>query len=243
VTTRLFLSDLHLHDSRPQITDIFLQFLNSEYIQNEAELYILGDLFEFWAGDDAGAYPHVLEALSDASNKCRKIYFMPGNRDFLVGRKFEHDSGCQLLPDPTVISVDGENILLMHGDTLCTDDIRYQEFRSEVRSREWQQRALSMPLTERIEYFQSLRETSQKSIQEIPDEIMDVNQQSVTMALEQHHCRFMIHGHTHRQSIHHHAINGESATRIVLGDWYESGNVLLLHSPSEYRFIDLLPGD
>ena len=200
-------------------------------------------MFEFWAGDDAGAYPYVLEALSDASEKCRKTYFMPGNRDFLVGKKFEQDSGCQLLPDPTVISVDGESVLLLHGDTLCTDDTRYQNFRSEVRSSEWQQRVLSMPLAERIEYFESLRETSQKSTQEIPDEIMDVNQQSVESALEQYDCRLMIHGHTHRQSIHHHAINGQSATRIVLGDWYESGNVLLLDSFSEYRFIDLLPRD
>lgn len=241
MSTRIFLSDLHLHDSRPHITEIFLGFLKSEHIQADTELFILGDLFEFWAGDDAGAYGHVLDALAEASSRVNSIYFMPGNRDFLVGKVFEQQSGCQLLTDPTVISIGGESVLLMHGDTLCTDDIQYQEFRLEVRSSTWQRRVLSMPLAERIKYFQSLRETSQKSVQETPDEIMDVNERSVEAVMKQYDCRLMIHGHTHRKAIHHLTINHQPATRIVLGDWYQSGNVLLLASPGEYRFIELLP--
>jgi len=131
----LFLSDLHLHDSRPKITKLFFRFLETEATAASA-VYILGDLFEFWAGDDSGTYPEVIHALQSATQRGIPIYFMPGNRDFLVGKQFETDTGCVILNEPTTIQADSENILLMHGDTLCTDDHEYQLFRQKVRSNE-----------------------------------------------------------------------------------------------------------
>ena len=236
---RLFLSDLHLHDSRPAITQLFCDFLSSEILHGASEVFILGDLFEFWAGDDAGAYPDVLDAMAKAADFGIKFYFMPGNRDFLVGKEFEKHSGCQLLTDPTVITVDGQRVLLMHGDTLCTDDIEYQAFRTRARSDEWQRQLLSMPLAERLEYIQSLRESSKQSIQQKTDFIMDVNQQAVKQTMQQYDCQLLIHGHTHRKAIHQLTVNNRPAVRIVLGDWYESGNILQLDSVTDYRFIDL----
>jgi UDP-2,3-diacylglucosamine hydrolase len=236
---RLFLSDLHLHDSRPAITQLFCDFLSSEILHDASEVFILGDLFEFWAGDDAGAYPDVLDAMAKAADFGIKFYFMPGNRDFLVGKEFEKHSGCQLLTDPTVITVDGQRVLLMHGDTLCTDDIEYQAFRTRARSDEWQTQLLSMPLAERLEYIQSLRESSKQSIQQKTDFIMDVNQQAVKQTMQQYDCQLLIHGHTHRKAIHQLTVNNRPAVRIVLGDWYESGNILQLDSVTDYRFIDL----
>jgi UDP-2,3-diacylglucosamine hydrolase len=236
---RLFLSDLHLHDSRPAITQLFCDFLRSEILHDASEVFILGDLFEFWAGDDAGAYPDVLDAMAKAADFGIKFYFMPGNRDFLVGKEFEKHSGCQLLTDPTVITVDGQRVLLMHGDTLCTDDIEYQAFRTRARSDEWQTQLLSMPLAERLEYIQSLRESSKQSIQQKTDFIMDVNQQAVKQTMQQYDCQLLIHGHTHRKAIHQLTVNNRPAVRIVLGDWYESGNILQLDSVTDYRFIDL----
>ena len=235
---RLFLSDLHLHDSRPQITELFFRFLEAEASTAQA-VYILGDLFEFWAGDDSNAYPEVINALRHATDNGTPIFFMRGNRDFLVGNQFSLETGCELLNDPTIIEINNEPILLMHGDTLCTDDIEYQEFRQEVRSREWQDKVMSMPLPERMGYFQSLREASQKSIQEKPAHIMDVNQLVVEEQMTDGNTRLLIHGHTHRQAIHELTITRAPATRIVLGDWYESGNVLSVNSPTDYRFIDL----
>lgn len=234
----LFLSDLHLHDSRPQITELFFRFLRTEATTAHA-VYILGDLFEFWAGDDANTYAEVINALRSATDSGIPVFFMRGNRDFLVGEDFALQTGCVLLNDPAVIEIDGELVLLMHGDTLCTDDTDYQAFRRQVRSTEWQDKVLSMPLPERMDYFQSLREASQKSIQEKPAHIMDVNQQAVEQQMSAANTHLLIHGHTHRQAIHDITINNAPATRIVLGDWYESGNVLILNSPSDYRFIDL----
>ena len=235
----LFLSDLHLHASRPHITEIFYQFLNSELVASSGAVYILGDLFEFWAGDDANTYPEILTALHTITDKGIPVYFMRGNRDFLIGEYFAEKTGCVLLEEPTVIEVDGQSILLLHGDTLCTDDIDYQAFREEVRSSKWQAEVIAMPLPERMEYFQSLREASQKSIQEKAAEIMDVNQKAVDKALIDSNANMLIHGHTHRQNIHQFTINEEPATRVVLGDWYESGNVLLLNSPSDFQFHEL----
>jgi len=234
----LFISDLHLHESRPQITKLFFSFLKKEAITASA-VYILGDLFEFWAGDDAGAYPEVINALRATTQNDIPVYFMRGNRDFLAGRQFEHDTGCVLLDEPTTIQVGDQNILLMHGDTLCTDDSEYQTFRQEVRSSEWQKKVTSMPLPERMDYFQSLREASQKSIQQKPANIMDVNQHAVEMAMLEADTKLLIHGHTHRRAIHKFTLNDEPATRIVLGDWYEDGNALSFNSASDFSFIEV----
>jgi UDP-2,3-diacylglucosamine hydrolase len=235
----LFLSDLHLDASRPYITQLFLAFLQSEPATDSAGIYILGDLFEFWGGDDAGAYPEVIEAIKKLTDAGTAVYFMCGNRDFLVGKHFYQMTGCTQLEDPGSIDINGQSVLLMHGDTLCTDDIQYQAFRAEVRSQAWQSRALAMPLDDRLEYFQTLRESSKKSIQEKPAAIMDVNQQAVEYQMRATHTRLLIHGHTHRQNIHHFTLDGEPVTRIVLGDWYTTGNVLVLNDTDDYHFIEL----
>lgn len=234
----LFLSDLHLHESRPQITELFFRFLNNEATQAQA-IYILGDLFEFWAGDDANTYPEVINAMHAATDNGIPLFFMRGNRDFLVGEQFALETGCVLLDDPAIIEIDGDPVLLMHGDTLCTDDTDYQAFRNEVRSKDWQDRIMSMPLPERMEYFQSLREASQKSIQEKPADIMDVNSMTVEKQMLAAHTHLLIHGHTHRQATHDITINKSPATRIVLGDWYDRGNVLFVNSLSDYQFMEL----
>ena len=236
---KLFISDLHLHDSRPQITELFFSFLKSETVASADGIYILGDLFEFWTGDDANDYPEVVNALRSTVDRGIPVYFMRGNRDFLVGEKFRHDTGCIYLEDPTVINIDDQPVLLMHGDTLCTDDVEYQAFRTEVRSRDWISRAMSMPLSKRMEYFQSIRDTSKKSNQEKPADIMDVNQRTVEKVMSEANTHLLIHGHTHRQDIHQLIINDEPACRVVLGDWYNDGNVLIVNSTSDYRFMAL----
>lgn len=231
----LFLSDLHLHASRPQITELFFRFLKTEATDASA-IYILGDLFELWAGDDSDFYPDVISALRSVTESGIPIYFMHGNRDFLVGERFVQHTGCILLDEPTTIEVNGQPVLLMHGDTLCTDDIEYQSFRQEVRSEEWYAKVMSMPLSERMEYFQSLRGDSQKSNQDKPADIMDVNQQAVEKEMIDANAKLLIHGHTHRQAIHQFTLNNEPAVRIVLGDWYENGNILSLKSLSDFEF-------
>ena len=235
----LFLSDLHLHESRPHISEIFFRFLKSDIAADAVGIYILGDLFEFWAGDDAGQYQDVIAALQDCHKRGIPIHFMCGNRDFLVGNSFQNRTGCQIIREPTVIKIDDQNLLLMHGDLLCTDDSQYQAFRNEVRSSEWRVRTLAMPLQERMDYFRSLREDSKQSIKEKPAEIMDVNQQEVERVMQESDCHLLIHGHTHRQDIHHFELKDGPATRIVLGDWYENGNVLALNSYRDYEFIQL----
>lgn len=235
----LFLSDLHLHASRPLITRLFIRFLQSEQARQSQGIYILGDLFEFWAGDDTSDYSDVIGALHDLSSSGTAVYFMRGNRDFLVGDQFQQMTGCTLLPDPSTIDINGEPVLLMHGDTLCTDDIEYQDFRKKVRSAEWQSNVMNMPLDERLVFFRGLREASKKTIQENPAEIMDVNQQAVEQQMRASETRLLIHGHTHRKNIHRFDLGGSPVVRIVLGDWYETGNVLQLTSISDYRFITL----
>lgn len=236
---KLFLSDLHLHESRPQITELFFNFLKSETVADADSIYILGDLFEFWIGDEASAFPDVITALRSTVDTGIPVYFMRGNRDFLVGEIFQHESGCVLLEDPTVIELNDLPVLLMHGDTLCTDDHEYQAFRAEVRSSKWQSSVLSMPLTERIAYFQSLRNDSIEAIQEKPAALMDVNGDTVEQVMTEANTRMLIHGHTHRQNIHQLTIDGEPASRIVLGDWHKDGNILVVNSTSDYHFITL----
>lgn len=192
-------------------------------------LYILGDLFEFWIGDDDDQ-PHnneILIRLQQLADSGTNLYFMHGNRDFLAGETFSRKSRCELLKDPSVIDLFGNKVLLMHGDTLCTDDIAYQAFRSEVRSSAWQDMVLAMPVAERIEYFRGLREASKQSIKEKPAEIMDVNQISVEQTMKDMNVQTLIHGHTHRPAVHEFELNGKPARRFVLGDWYEQGSVLV----------------
>jgi len=224
----LFISDLHLCQSRPQIGRLFFDFLSAPARLAEA-LYILGDLFEYWAGDDDLDDPFnasicaAIRALTDAGVP---VFFMAGNRDFLAGEDFARTTGLKLLPDPALVEVAGTTTLLMHGDTLCTDDAAYQAFRAEVRSPEWWQAFLALPLTQRKARIEALRRESEAQKRIKAMDIMDVNPAAVLQALTFHRCSQLIHGHTHRPA-HHRIETGEhSCERWVLPDWYEKGGYL-----------------
>lgn len=223
----LFISDLHLDPRRPAIVDLFLRFLTQEASHAES-LYILGDLFETWIGDDDDdALGHLVKAeLKRLSEKSVPVYLMVGNRDFLLGEAFAAASRASLLKDPWIVNLYGIPTLLMHGDTLCTDDVAYQQFRAQVRSPEWQATMLARPLAERRTLAQQLRDGSQQATQDKPPNIMDVNAQAVIDTMEAYGVRRLIHGHTHRPAIHEWIMRGELAQRIVLGDWYRHGSVL-----------------
>lgn len=223
----LFISDLHLDPIRPQITAQFLEFLRVEARRADA-LYILGDFFEAWIGDDDPDPHHagVLAGLRELTGSGVPVYFMHGNRDFLIGKGFADLTGCRLLTDPTVLSINGTRTLLMHGDTLCTDDIDYQRFRAMVRNPEWQRAFLAKSLQERRAYAAQARSESRSRTMEKADAIMDVNRQTVEKVMLEHDVRQLIHGHTHRPAIHHFTVNGTPLTRIVLGDWYEQKSLL-----------------
>lgn len=226
--TTLFISDLHLSAERPEITGLFFDFLAHEARSAEA-LYILGDFFEYWIGDDAIEQPEyrpivaALRALADAGTP---IHVMHGNRDFLLGERFARASGCRLIPDPTRIDLYGTPTLLMHGDTLCTDDVGYLAFRRMVRNEAWQREFLARPVAERDAMARGARAQSRESTAAKAPEIMDVTQPAVLEALRAHGVRHLIHGHTHRPAAHAFALDGAPAHRLVLGDWYEQGSVL-----------------
>ncbi len=223
----LFISDLHLDPQRPEITRLFLDFLEGRGRSAE-RLYILGDLFEAWVGDDddSSLADAVCAGLRDCAGSGTPVYVMHGNRDFLLGEDFAAASGCKLLADPTVVDLYGQATLLMHGDLLCTDDTEYLAFRDMVREPAWQQAFLARPLAERRQIAAQLRETSIERTHGKPDSIMDVNPQTVTDTMERHAVQRLIHGHTHRPAVHELRVNGKPARRLVLGDWYEQGSVL-----------------
>jgi UDP-2,3-diacylglucosamine hydrolase len=225
--TALFISDLHLDESRPHIVELFMRFLADEARGTDA-LYILGDLFESWIGDDDDAQlpARVAQALRALRDSGVPIYFMHGNRDFLLGTDYAARAGLRLLADPTVIDLCGERVLLMHGDTLCTDDVDYQKFRTLVRDPAWQQQFRAKSLTERRAFAAQARGESRKQTAMKQAEIMDVNQDAVASTLRTHGVRKLIHGHTHRPATHRFDLDGHSAERIVLGDWYEQSSVL-----------------
>lgn len=225
----LFISDLHLDPSRPAITELFLHFLR-ERASTADSLYILGDFFEAWIGDDAVPAGHpVLAGLRQLTSAGLPIYIMRGNRDFLLGQDFEQATGTKLLADPTVIELNGEAVLLMHGDLLCTDDKEYQQFRAMVHDSRWQKDFLGKSIEERLLMARQARQestTRNSNLAESTETIMDVNQDAVMQAMREHGVRRLIHGHTHRPNIHNFTLNNAPASRIVLGDWYEQGSVL-----------------
>lgn len=223
----LFISDLHLSGERPAITRLFIEFLNSRARVAEA-LYILGDLFEVWLGDDMilPDYQDAIAAMHGLSQSGVPLYVMYGNRDFLMREHFCALSGCQLLDEETMIDLYSTPTLLMHGDTLCTDDVPYQQFRAMVRDPAWQAELLAKTPEERLELARQYREISKTETGNKASEIMDVNQQAVEQTLRRHQVRQLIHGHTHRPAIHEFELDGQPARRIVLGDWYEQGSVL-----------------
>lgn len=221
----LLISDLHLDPARPRIQALFLRFLE-DWRGRARALYILGDLFEAWIGDDgADAADPVLAALAAFAERT-PLYIMHGNRDFLLGERFCALTGAQLLADPTVLDLHGVPTLLMHGDSLCTDDVEYQTLRAKLRSPEWQAQVLAQPLEARLAMAQQARVESSARNQALAEYLMDVNQGAVEQALLEHGVRRLIHGHTHRPGRHRFVIDGEQAERIVLGDWYEQGSVL-----------------
>ena len=215
-----FISDLHLEESRPDITDAFLAFLKDKAMGIDA-LYILGDFFEAWIGDDEKTplQNQVAEALRDVSDSGTALYLMHGNRDFLIGEDFCNRCGAELLPDPTVIDLDGTPTLLMHGDSLCTEDVEYQKFRANMRNAHWQQMFLQRPLADRQMVARQLREISMAKNQGKAETIMDVTPEEVVREMEHHGVQRLIHGHTHRPAVHELSANGKPAVRIVLGDW------------------------
>ncbi|MEN8762368.1 MAG: UDP-2,3-diacylglucosamine diphosphatase [Thiogranum sp.] len=225
----LFISDLHLHPSRPAIIQCFLTFLRQRRDHTEA-LYILGDLFEAWIGDDhpEPAYQAVKSALKSFSNAGTPLYLMHGNRDFLLSKQFAAETGCRLLPDPTRIDLYGTATVLMHGDSLCSDDEDYQRFRSKVRDPAWQRDILELPVAQRLQMAGQARQLSAQSKQGKAETIMDANQDAIRRSVEDNQADLLIHGHTHRPGIHTFRSNGREITRIVLGDWYEAGSVLAI---------------
>ncbi len=222
----LFISDLHLDRSRPAITELFREFLTTE-ARSAGALYILGDLFEAWIGDDAvPAEDPVLTALRELTGAGVPVYVMRGNRDFLLGETFAAHTSARLLPDPHLVRVDGRPVLLMHGDSLCIDDTDYQQFRAMVRNPNWQAAFLARSIPERIAYATKARQESTSRNQAIDDFLMDVNDGAVREAFRAHGVALLIHGHTHRPAIHREELDGVPVQRIVLGDWYEQGSVL-----------------
>ena len=235
----LFVSDLHLDAHSTAANERFMVFLRERAAQARV-LYILGDLFEAWVGDDdpdpvKGWICDGLRRLTQAGVPC---FVMRGNRDFLLGEQFAARTGCHLLPDPVIATFDDEPVLLTHGDALCVDDRPYQELRTTVRQKAWQQRFLDLPLLTRQLLANEARRGSQAHISRTIPYVMDVNDAAVSAVWRTGATR-IIHGHTHRPGIHSGAFNGRAVQRIVLGAWYEQGSYLLRESGRyELRELD-----
>jgi UDP-2,3-diacylglucosamine hydrolase len=241
----LFIADLHLAPERPAITALFLEFLRVRARQASA-LYILGDLFEAWIGDDddsalAAAVCAGLRAMRDAGTE---LYFLHGNRDFLLGERYAAAAGMALLPESSVQSVAGQRALLLHGDTLCTDDAPYQAFRRQTRDPVWQASFLQQSLTQRRAFAAQARSESARygaDLAAAAPAIADVTPTAVAAAFARHDVALMIHGHTHRPALHHAVLNGRTCLRVVLGDWYHQGSVLRLEPGLPPCLEDLAP--
>ncbi len=224
----LFISDLHLTSERPAANEALFAFLERE-AQAAGALYILGDLFEYWIGDDDLADPLnavVAGFLLDTARQGTPVFLMHGNRDFLMAGDFCKASGAQLLADPTVVDLFGTRTLLMHGDTLCTDDADYQNWRRMCRGEVWQAAFLREPLEARRQQMLVLRARSEEDKRSKPPDIMDVNQEAVREVLRKYDCTRLIHGHTHRTAHHTLEIDGRACERWVLPDWYRRGGYL-----------------
>ncbi len=226
--TTLFISDLHLSQARPHINEIFLRFLSGRARQAES-LYILGDLFEVWLGDDMilPDYQPGIDGLRNLSESGTAVYVMYGNRDFLMRDHFETLTGATIIHEPYIVELNGVKTLLLHGDTLCTDDLEYQKFRAMVRNPQWQDELLAKTPEERLALARQFREISKTETAQKASEIMDVNQAAVEKVLQEHQVTQLVHGHTHRPAIHEFTLNGTAAKRIVLADWYDKGSCLV----------------
>lgn len=225
--TTLFISDLHLEAARPEIGAQFIDFLMKEAVSADA-LYILGDLFEAWIGDDDpnAHYAEMKRAIRQVVEHGVPVRFMHGNRDFLVGDAFAAATGVDILPDPVVHEIHGDRVLLSHGDAWCTDDTEYQAMRKMTRDPDWQAAMLAKPLAERQAIAAQARAESTERNSTLAAAIMDVNADAIEAAMREHDVRLMLHGHTHRPAVHDVTVGGEAAKRIVLGDWYDHGSVV-----------------
>lgn len=234
----LFIADLHLQTEEPAITAGFLRFLHGEARQADA-LYILGDLFEAWIGDDDPNPLHremavAIKSLVDSGVPC---FFIHGNRDFLIGKRFARESGMQLLPEEQVLTLYGRRVLIMHGDTLCTDDPGYLAFRAKVHTPWIQKLFLALPLFIRRRIAQKMRSDSKAANSSKSMEIMDVNPRAVVEVMEKHQVQWLIHGHTHRPDIHTLSANGAQAYRVVLGAWHTHGSMVKVTAED----VELIP--
>ena len=220
-----FISDLHLSENTPSVTEGFFEFLRTA-ARELSHLYILGDLFEAWVGDDDNSElaTSVMQKINHATRSGLEIFFIHGNRDFLCGQKFAEQSNLTLLPDPFFLNFFDQKIALSHGDSFCIEDLEYMKFKKEVRSEEWQQEFLQKPLNDRLNIASNMRDASQKNNTNKDIAIMDVTPTAIQDFFAEHHIDLLIHGHTHRPDTHQ--IN--SGTRIVLGDWHKTGWCLML---------------
>ena len=225
--TTLFISDLHLEAERPEIGEQFLDFLDEEAADAEA-LYILGDFFEYWVGDDDPDeyYASIKRSLRAFTDSGVPVYFMHGNRDFMIGEDFAAETGVTILADPCPVVLYGKSVLLSHGDAMCTDDIEYQQMRAMTRNPEWQAMMLEKPLEERLAIAKHARAQSQERNKTLSESIMDVNPDAVKKTIAEHGVEILLHGHTHRPGIHGVEVDDRFAKRVVLGDWYEQGSVV-----------------
>ncbi|HEM6631847.1 TPA: UDP-2,3-diacylglucosamine diphosphatase [Citrobacter farmeri] len=235
--TTLFIADLHLCTEEPAITAGFLRFLAGEARQADA-LYILGDLFEAWIGDDDPNPLHreiaaAIKALVESGVPC---FFIHGNRDFLIGKRFARESGMTLLPQEKVLDLYGRRVLIMHGDTLCTDDAGYQAFRAKVHQPWLQTLFLALPLFIRKRVAARMRAGSKAANSSKSLEIMDVNKHAVVAGMEKYRVQWLIHGHTHRPDVHALNANGKPAFRVVLGAWHHEGSMVKV-TPDDVELI------
>jgi len=236
--TTLFISDLHLDPARPDVAQAFFRFMEQQAPKADA-LYILGDFFEAWIGDDMQHefIDMVKQSLRTLTETGIPVYLMHGNRDFLIGKQFTDETGCQLLEDPTLLDLFGRKVLLMHGDTLCTRDVDYLAFRQMVRNPDWQKDFLSKSLPERLAIAENIRAASKEKTGQLQYEIMDVTPSEVEKVMTEQGVQLLIHGHTHRPAVHQLEVNGKAAERVVLGDWHSAGWVLSF-SEDGYKLQD-----
>ena len=225
--TTAFISDLHISESQPEIGEQFINFLSHQAL-NYSALYILGDLFEYWLGDDdSNSYiTNIKIALNEYTSSRIPTYYMHGNRDFLIGERFSAETGIRIIPDPTVIQINNEDILISHGDIFCSDDSSYQATRRLTRDPKWQNMILNKSIEDRKFFALEARLKSKNHMKDLADNITDVNQTEVDNTFKEFNLKTIIHGHTHRPAIHITKLNNIDLKRIVLGDWYDQGSIL-----------------
>jgi UDP-2,3-diacylglucosamine hydrolase len=235
----LFISDLHLEESSPQIAQLFVDLLNRCHPGHVDNIYILGDLFEAWIGDDDDTPFHrrIMAGLLRVTEKGIPLYFIAGNRDFLIGRKFCQKTGCKILSAEQVVSLYGQDVLLMHGDSLCTRDLAYLKARRIANNYFLQKLFLCLPLKQRRKIVKKMRESSHRHTSSAPREIMDVTQEEVERVMHPHRVDYLIHGHTHRPNVHSFIVNNAVSTRIVLGAWHEQGSALIWDATGKKQLV------